>query len=261
MRLTSPSDPPRLPAGAALFLDFDGTLVPFAPRPQDVFVPAWIVPTLQALKHELRGALAIISGRPLHGIDTFLQPLVLAAAGAHGAERRDASGRIEQHQATQPAGVVACATQLAAQHPGLIFEAKPSGFALHFRLNPALGDLCRNTLADALAEAPGAAFAWELLDGHFVCELKQRAVSKGSAVLAYLAEPTFAGRLPVFVGDDVTDEDGIRAVQAAGGFGIRVGAGQSEAQYRLADTEAVEAWLKAAAPATHVRDHKEHYKA
>jgi trehalose 6-phosphate phosphatase len=114
-----------------------------------------------------------------------------------------------------------------------------------------LATLCREQLAQALAEAPGAALEWELLDGHCVCELKQRSVSKGSAVRAYLAEAPFAGRLPVFVGDDVTDEDGIRAVQAAGGFGVRVGPGRSEARFRLADTDAVAAWLlEAAAQAT-----------
>jgi trehalose 6-phosphate phosphatase len=119
--------------------------------------------------------------------------------------------------------------------------------ALHFRASPELGAMCREQLAQALAEAPGAALEWELLDGHCVCELKQRAVSKGGAVRACLSEAPFADRLPVFVGDDVTDEDGIRAVQAAGGFGIRVGQGDSQARYRLTNTDAVADWLRHAA--------------
>jgi trehalose 6-phosphate phosphatase len=243
-----------LPLSAGLFLDFDGTLAPLASRPQDVSVGAWVVPTLQALKQGVEGALAIVSGRPLAAIDAFLHPLVLAGAGCHGVERRHAGGRIERHDAEPPAGIVSCACKLAARHDGLLVELKPSGLALHFRSNPALGALCRQQLAQALAEAPGAASEWELQDGHCVCELKQRSVSKGGAVRAYLAEAPFAGRLPVFVGDDVTDEDGIRAVQAAGGFGIRVGPGQSQARYRLADTDAVAAWLlEAAAQATGVQ--------
>jgi trehalose 6-phosphate phosphatase len=238
-----------LPALAALFLDFDGTLAPIAPRPQDVIVPGWVVPTLDGLKHGLQGALAIVTGRPLDSLDAFLQPLVLAAAGAHGAERRDAAGRIEQQHSQPPSHVVSCASLLATLHPGLILEMKPSGMALHFRLRPELGALCCSVLAEAMAESPGTVLAWELLQGHGVCELKQRAVSKGTAVQAFLAQPPFAGRVPVFVGDDVTDEDGICAVQAAGGFGIRVGPDPSHARYRLADTDAVAQWLEAAAQA------------
>jgi trehalose 6-phosphate phosphatase len=245
------ADPPNLPASASLFLDFDGTLAPFAPRPQEVSVAAWVVPTLQALLQKLEGALAIVSGRPLAGIDAFLKPLVLAAAGGHGVERRNARGHVQRHESQPPANVVSCAQRLAAHHGGLVVESKPSGLALHFRLSPELAALCRDRLTQALNEVPGAALEWELLDGHCVCELKQRAVSKGSAVRDYLAEAPFAGRLPVFVGDDVTDEDGIRAAQAAGGFGIRVGPGRSDARYRLADTDAVAAWLvQAAAQAT-----------
>jgi trehalose 6-phosphate phosphatase len=247
MQLNRPADPPGLPASASLFLDFDGTLAPLALRPQDVSVAAWVVPTLQSLRRHLQGALAIVSGRPLSAIDDFLHPLVLVAAGCHGALRRSVSGRIELHESQPPANVVSCARLLAARHDGLLLESKPSGLALHFRLSPELATMCRQQLAQALAEAPGAALEWELLDGHCVCELKQRSVSKGGAVRAYLAEAPFTGRLPVFVGDDVTDEDGIRAVQAEGGFGIRVGPGDSEARYRLTDTDAVAAWLVEAA--------------
>lgn len=238
--------PPALPAKAALFLDFDGTLVPIAQRPQDVRVPPTLIPTLQRLHCMQGGALAIISGRPLSGVDEFLSPLLLPAAGAHGAERRDATGQITLCRAETPASVWAAAATLAAQHNGLLLEPKPSGFALHYRLNPSLAETCQVTLANALNEAPDASHAWELLLGHCVCELKQRGVSKGTAVQAFLAEPPFAGRLPVFIGDDVTDEDGFVAVQAAGGFGIHVGAGPTQAMYQLADTDAVATWLEAA---------------
>ena len=253
-----PKTPPRLPASAALFVDFDGTLVALAQRPQDVRVPEWVVPTLARLQHQLHGALAIVSGRPLAAIDAYLHPLVFAAAGEHGAERRDATGQLELRRAQPPPDVVACAGTLLARHPGLILEMKQSGFALHFRQHPELGAVCLEALSNALAQVPGAAFDWELLHGHCVYELKQRAVSKGTAVQAYLAERAFAGRLPVFVGDDATDEDGIRAVQAAGGFGIRVGPGASQARYRLTDTDAVAAWLMHAAGESRVPIDKHH---
>ncbi len=255
MRLSISTEPPALPSAAALFLDFDGTLAPLAQRPEDVRVPGWLLPTLERLHHGLSGALAIVSGRPLAGIDACLHPLVLAACGAHGVERRSASGQIERRDAEPPAAVVLCAGELAARDHGLVLELKPSGFSLHFRLRPELGDMCRQALSSAMAQVSGASLSWELLNGHFVCELKQRAVSKGSAVQAYLAEPEFAGRVPVFVGDDVTDEDGIWAVQAAGGFGIKVGTGPSQAHYRLGGTDAVAAWLQQACRATQSLEH------
>ena len=154
---------------------------------------------------------------------------------------------------------MACAARLVAQHARLLLECKPGGLALHFRAAPELGTVCRLALASALASESGALARWELLDGHSVCELKQRVVSKGTAVQAFLAEPTFAQRVPVFVGDDLSDEDGIRVVQDAGGFGIRVGPGATQAHYRLPDVDAVARWLRVAVrsamPADELRRH------
>ena len=240
-------DPPPLSASAALFLDFDGTLVPIAPRPQDVRVPAWVQPGLRALSNRLAGALAIVSGRPLAQLDEFLAPLRLPAAGAHGAEWRGASGRITRRLDDPPPTVVHAARVLVAAHAGLILETKPSGFSLHYRARPELETECRDALFAALAALPEASAVWQFLHGHCVFELKQRSVSKGLAVRALLAQAPFAGRQPVFVGDDVTDEDGIAAVQEAGGFGVRVGGGESQARYRLADPGAVGEWLVTAA--------------
>ena len=240
--MTTLSDPPALSASAALFLDFDGTLVPIAPRPQDVQVPPWVLPALRHWQQRLDGAVAIVSGRPIAQLDDFLAPWRSVAAGAHGAEWRDASGQIKRRVAAPPPHVVEAARALAADHPGLLFEPKPSGFSLHYRARPELETLCRDALVAALAAEPDAT-TWQWLNGRCVFELKQRAVSKGSAVKALLAQPAFAARQPVFVGDDVTDEDGIEAVQSAGGFGVRVGPGTTQARYRVADVDAVGAWL------------------
>jgi len=235
-----------LPESAALFLDFDGTLAPLADRPQDVRVPGWVVPTLLLLHQRLHGALAIVSGRPIRQIDEFLRPFVVAVAGAHGAEYRGTDGRVHTQQMSFPPGVEGRARALAQHHAGLIFETKKGGFSLHFRARPELESLCLDALTAALiagGDTPEATSDWELRRGHCVFELKQRAVSKATALHAFLAEPTFAGRLPVFVGDDANDEDGICAAQSAGGFGVRVGPGPTHARYRLADTDAVAAWL------------------
>jgi trehalose 6-phosphate phosphatase len=242
-RPASPDSPPQLPGGAALFLDFDGTLAPIAPRPQDVQLPSWVVPTLQRLRRVLGGALVVVSGRPLADLDLFLAPLRLPAAGVHGVERRLADGRIRVHSGAPPVAVVEAAQGLVAAHPGLLVENKPGGLALHYRLSPELEALCVQTIEAALAGCPD----WQALRGKCVVEVKQRRVSKGAVVRAFLAEPAFAGHLPVFVGDDATDEDGIREVQAAGGFGVKVGEGASIARHRLGDVQAVSRWLVASA--------------
>ena len=229
--------------GAALFLDFDGTLAPIAPRPEEVHLPTWVVPTLRRLRAPLDGALVIVSGRPLAEIDAFLSPLRLPAVGVHGVERRLADGRIRRHSGGPPAAALQAAQRLAAVHAALRIESKPGGFALHYRQAPELQGLCIDAVESALA---GDA-QWEALRGKCVVEVKSRRVSKGAALRAFLAEPAFAGRVPVFAGDDTTDEDGIRAAQAAGGAGIKIGPGASEARYRLADVAAVARWLVASA--------------
>jgi trehalose 6-phosphate phosphatase len=241
--------PPVLPPRAALFLDFDGTLVAIASRPEAVVVGPWVVPTLQALHERLDGALALISGRPLAQIDAMLAPLRLAAAGVHGVERRDPDGRVRVQAGMPPAEVLARVEQLVARHPGLRLERKPSALALHYREAPELGELCAS---EVLAAMRPHAEEWTTLIGKCVVEVKPRRASKAHAVRDFLAAPAFAGREPVFVGDDATDEDGFSAVQLAGGWGVKVGEGPSGARYRLDDPQAVQAWLGAslaAAPA------------
>jgi trehalose 6-phosphate phosphatase len=232
---------PCPPDQAALFLDFDGTLAEIAPRPQDVRVPAALPGLLARLRDRLGGALAIITGRPVAEIDHFLAPLRLAVAGVHGAEGRQADGR---HWQLMPAGLgpaLARAEALAAAHPALLLERKGMALALHYRAAPHLEALCLETLAQAARETPDV----ELMRGKCVVELKPSGASKGRAIEAFMREPPFARRRPVFIGDDVTDEAGFETVLRLGGEGIKVGAGASLAPHRLADPQAVFEWLAA----------------
>ena len=88
-----------------------------------------------------------------------------------------------------------------------------------------------------------------------VLEVKPGNADKGTAIAAFMQEPPFAGRRPVFVGDDVTDEDGFTKVNALGGLTIRVGyGGESAAANRLADENAVHAWLRACADNLHDKE-------
>jgi trehalose 6-phosphate phosphatase len=229
----------------ALFLDFDGTLVDLAPRPEAVVVPSGLVATLDALSQYLGGAVALISGRPIEQIDAFMKPLQLPVAGVHGTERRRADGDMTL-LSTQPLQrVEQAALALVAQHPQLRIERKRGSLAVHYRQAPQLECLCLRTMEAAVDDSPGLT----LLRGKMVVEAKPGGASKGHAIEAFMQEPPFAGRQPVFFGDDFTDEAGFATVQRLQGMGIKVGEGETVAAQRLASPAALRELLREAANA------------
>lgn len=226
----------------ALFLDFDGTLVDIAPQPEAVVVPPVLIHTLESVNRYLGGALALISGRPIDQIDQFLHPMRLPAAGVHGAERRNARGEVI-HLPAFPLDVVErAAGDLAREHPGLLVEAKRGSIALHYRQAPELEATCVGVMKQAVEQSPGLT----LLRGKMVVEAKPGGASKGAAIEAFMAEPPFAGRTPVFVGDDVTDEVGFATVQRLRGLGVKVGEGASVAWQRIDSPQSFREQLESA---------------
>lgn len=232
---------PALTANHALFLDFDGTLTDLAAQPHSVQVPVGLPPTLLALHRLLGGALAIITGRKQADIDEFLVPLTLPMASEHGAQYRLADGSQPAVDPPDLRTVVAAAEALVAQHPELLVETKRASVALHFRQAQHLETLCRETLQRAMCSVSGV----ELLHGKCVFEVKPSGVNKGQAIAAFMQTRPFAGRTPVFVGDDVTDEAGFASVIALGGLAIKVGEGPSQAQFRCTTPAALRGWLSA----------------
>jgi trehalose 6-phosphate phosphatase len=230
-------------AADALFLDFDGTLVELAPQPEDIVVPPDLITLLQQLHHYSDGALAIVSGRPLEQLDFFLAPLRLPMAGVHGAERRTADGRIIELPVPDVHHLRERLLPLVSANPGLQLEIKRGALALHYRNVPHLEQHCTEGMAEALQHEPG----FTLLRGKMVVEAKPH-INKGDALVAFLQETPFRGRRPVFIGDDVTDEAGFAVAQNGdgGGFGIKVGAGPSQALQRVADPAAVLQFLRQA---------------
>lgn len=226
----------------ALFLDFDGTLVDLAPQPEAVIVPSGLVNTLGALNNYLGGAMALISGRPIDQIDAFLHPLRLPVAGVHGTERRAFDGAVNLMSTHPLQQVNDAALALAAQHPRLRVENKRGSVALHYRQAPELEPLCLQAMQGAVEESPGLT----LLRGKMVVEAKPGGASKGHAIEAFLQEPPFAGRMPVFVGDDFTDEVGFSTVQRMHGLGVKVGEGATVAWHRLASPAVLRCELQAA---------------
>ncbi len=218
-------------SGCAFFLDVDGTLLEIEPRPEDVVADAALLELLGCLEAEAGSALALVSGRRLDDIDRIFAPLRFAAAGLHGAELRFPDGaRI----AAQSAVMDAVRPQLqdfVAARQGAWLEDKGATLAIHYRQRPELE-------ADVLSFLrPLAQGGLAVQEGKMVAELKEGRHDKGRAIEALVAVAPFAGRRPVFVGDDLTDETGFAFVNARGGFSIRVGPmdAPSLAQYRLGD--------------------------
>lgn len=235
--------PPALATDAALFLDFDGTLVDLAPTPDAVVVAADLPERLSRLSDRLTGRIAIVSGRGAREVAALLGDPPLVVAGSHGLETRAPDGRIDAPAAPATDDLVAAMEAFAAERPGLLVERKPFGAALHWRRAPA-HERDAQALAADLAERHGL----KLQPGKMVAELRPAGTDKGGAIAALMARPDWRSATPVFLGDDVTDEAGFRAVVALGGWGVLVGTHRTTAAtYRLADVAAVHAWLAAAA--------------
>ena len=230
-------------ASTALFLDLDGTLAAIAPRPEDVGPEPWRTSLLCELGERLGGKLAVISGRSLQEVDRILQGSVQAVAAVHGLVRRKADGTIEQAPADPALDEARSRLEsMARAHPDLQLEDKDLSIALHYRQAPQLGVRVRDE-AQSIAAENGL----KLQLGDMVAEICTPGVDKGAALKAFMREAPFERATPVFVGDDMTDEDGFRAARALGGVSVLVGPMRpTAADLRLESVPEVRAWLEAA---------------
>jgi trehalose 6-phosphate phosphatase len=230
-------------ANEAYFFDIDGTLVDFAASPAQVRLDPALALLLERLSRTAGGAVAIISGRSIADIDRLFPHTRFPAAGQHGVERRDAAGRHSRH-AFASGELARAREQLAAavsRHRALVLEDKGLSLALHYRRAPRLASWAHR-LVRSLQVQLGAEYAVQ--GGKFVVELKPSGRHKGIAVLEFMEEAPFRGRIPVFVGDDTTDEFGFTVVNELGGQSVKVGVGKTVARWRLRDVPAVREWLE-----------------
>lgn len=228
----------------AFFLDVDGTLLDIADAPDLVHVPPALIDLLGSLRRATGGALALISGRSITGLDGLFAPLELPVAGLHGAERRDAAGRLHRLRRDPRLGELARdLRRWCESRAGTLLEDKEGSLALHYRLARAEEAAAREVARAALGRLGDG---YVLLEGKCVVEIRPSGTSKAHAIEAFMAERPFAGRRPVFVGDDTTDEDGFHAVRGIDGVAVAVGGERpTAAQFRLADVAAVREWLVA----------------
>ena len=239
-----PPPPAFPPASAALFLDLDGTLAPIMSRPEQVGPDKRRAMLMKRLAATLNGRVAVVSGRALDDLDRILERGVTPIAAVHGLVRRDADGHVV---ASAPHAGIPDARQLlrdlARCDKGLQFEDKGVSVALHYRNAPGAGE----AVIEA-AERIARTTSLVLQLGDMVVELRTPGQDKGQSVAAFLRERPFTGSTPIFVGDDLTDEDGFAAATRLGGYGILVGDMRSTAAtYRLKNTAAVSAWLEGVA--------------
>ena len=209
------------PKAVALLLDVDGTLIEIGPSPYEVYVPEELIAMLRRLYDVTGGALALVSGRPIHDIDRLFEPLELPAVGGHGAETRLRRGEKAERIIDLPDDLRRHLAAAATPENGVVVEDKGYSVALHYRKAPHQAESLRKHVAAGRAAFPKE--MTQLLLGKAMFEVKRPGVSKGEAVRELMTQPPFAGRTPVFLGDDVTDESVFEMLPQLGGKGFGVG--------------------------------------
>jgi trehalose 6-phosphate phosphatase len=236
---------PPLPSDAArwaLFLDVDGTLLDFADDPLAVQVDTQLLALLHALHRALDGALALVSGRELNDLDRMFSHPRWAAAGLHGLQLRHADGSFRRLNTLpeQQARMHDAVCALAARFDGVHLEDKHEAVALHCRRAPEQLSALHDAALQILEQLPG----YELQPGNQVVEFKPAGMDKGRAILELLGRTSFAGRLPVYLGDDLTDEHAFASTNRKRGLSIRVGSREPTlAHFTLPDPAAAKVWL------------------
>jgi trehalose 6-phosphate phosphatase len=214
----------------AIFLDFDGTLAPIVPRPEQAAVSGRTREAVARMLEKTGGALAILSGRDLSDLDAKLAPLRPPAAASHGVVRRDGTGAVRRDEAAAGRLIAAVEQMEAFGRPrDLLIERKAGAVTVHYRNHPEAGDAARALVDDIVRDGEGL----RAIHGNMVSEVAVAGANKGLALDAFMAEPPFAGRTPFVAGDDTTDEDAFEAAQGRGGLALKIGQGPSAARLRV----------------------------
>jgi trehalose 6-phosphate phosphatase len=241
MTMAAPHLTPDLRA-CAFLLDVDGTLVDIAPTPRDVVVPPSLRRALARLSERTDGAVALVSGRPVAELDRLFEPLRLAAVGGHGAEFRPLDDGGMRGRETPSLGPELKHRLLGIAGAGVLAEDKGHSVALHYRLAPEKEAAVRDAVARVCAEPWPVPL--EILPGKAVIEIKPAGFSKGTGVRELMRRPPFAGRIPIFIGDDTTDESVFAIMPDFDGIGFSVGRQVAGAINHFDTPSDVREWLE-----------------
>ena len=257
MPIPSPEEILRDPAGWALFLDIDGTLIEMAATPDAVIVPPDLPDLLTGLAKTFGGAVALSTGRQVADADRLLAPLQLTTCGVHGTEARTVpGGEILMLVPPVPSELIDAVIAVVREVPGILIEQKALGLAVHYRHNPEARPLLLRELARVLLKFTD----FTLYPGRRVLEIIPKGYSKGTAITWLMRLEPFKGRRPVMIGDDAGDQPGFSAAEKHGGLGLKV-AGEhftpEEADFQ--NTAQVRAWLAELAqlPAVAMRENSQ----
>ena len=232
---------PMLDRRCALFLDLDGTLSRIAPTPGEAVIEDGVLSAVAQIQAALKGAVAVVSGRPVSQIDEMCYPWHFTAAGQHGLEVRHNDTTKLAVESTALAGLRQELAAFHAQHSELLLEYKGSGIAVHYRQAPELQEAVMNYVTALMPRYPD----FFVQHGKMVCEIRLKGADKGTAINLLMLQIPFAAKIPVFIGDDTTDEDGFQAVNALHGISVKVGAGPTVAKYCVASVDDIHTWLVA----------------
>jgi trehalose 6-phosphate phosphatase len=227
----------------AILLDIDGTLLELAPTPREVWVPPGLSDTLNRLLAKTSGALALVSGRSLNDIDLIFAPDQFPAVGGHGAEMRLANDgeAVATHAPPMDKELKRRLAAIAKLSPGILLEDKGYSLALHYRLAPHAEKAIYAAVSLIRADLPNAPI--EVLPGKCVCEIKHSGFNKASGVIELMNHEPFKGRLPIFVGDDVTDESVFAIMPDFGGLPFSVGRRARGVANHFGEPRDVREWL------------------
>ncbi|MEO8068112.1 MAG: bifunctional alpha,alpha-trehalose-phosphate synthase (UDP-forming)/trehalose-phosphatase [Flavobacteriales bacterium] len=226
-----------------LFLDHDGTLVPFAKRPADAVPSAQLLALLKRLVSDPRNAVAIVSGRDRAVLDRWYGVLPVHLIAEHGAfvkvpdgEWSGPSLRIEWKE-----HLVTLFEQFQDRCPGSMVEEKSTAVAWHYRgAAPDLGFMRSRELINVLNDMTRS-YDYQIIEGNKVIEVRPMGIDKGAAAKRALMERP--AELVVAIGDDRTDEDIFRALPMDA-ISIKVGMAPSFARYNVRSHEDVLALLE-----------------
>ncbi|RYX88524.1 MAG: trehalose-phosphatase, partial [Bradyrhizobiaceae bacterium] len=227
----------------ALLLDVDGTLLDMAPTPREVWVPPDLATSMNQLLQRTNGALALVSGRSVNDLDLIFAPMQFPAVGGHGAEMRLTNDNESVAVGAPPLGkeLKRRLAAIAKLSPGILLEDKGYSLALHYRLAPHAEKAIYDAVSAIRADLPNAPI--EVLPGKFVCEIKPAGFTKATGVVELMKREPFAGRRPIFLGDDVTDESVFAIMPGMGGLAFSVGRHAQGVAGHFAEPRDVRAWL------------------